>query len=167
MPETTRRLTWVRAVDRYPDLEDDLDHFIALDGEVEVGVVKLMPAPAGEEWMWSMWLTHPGPAFKRPTNGRTPTRGKRRGSCSNAGRRSGSCLGSRTEGRGMSPRWTVTPSGTGRRRRNSLRLACLPWSTTCREGIVSKRKGSPYISGPTTTWRKVKCPDYVRAGEGT
>ena len=33
------------------------------------------------------------------------------------------------------------------------------------EGIVSKRKGSPYISGPTSTWRKVKCPDYVRAGE--
>ena len=33
------------------------------------------------------------------------------------------------------------------------------------EGIVSKRKGSPYISGPTTTWRKVRCPDYVRAGE--
>ena len=33
------------------------------------------------------------------------------------------------------------------------------------EGIVSKRKGSPYTSGPTTSWRKVKCPDYVRAGE--
>ena len=33
------------------------------------------------------------------------------------------------------------------------------------EGIVSKRKGSPYISGPTTSWRKVKCPDYKRAGE--
>ena len=33
------------------------------------------------------------------------------------------------------------------------------------EGIVSKRKGSPYISGPTTTWRKVRCPNYVRAGE--
>ena len=34
------------------------------------------------------------------------------------------------------------------------------------EGIVSKRKGSPYISGPTTSWRKVRCPDYIRAGEG-
>ena len=34
------------------------------------------------------------------------------------------------------------------------------------EGIVSKRKGSPYISGPTTSWRKVKCPDYKREGEG-
>ena len=34
------------------------------------------------------------------------------------------------------------------------------------EGIVSKRKGSPYISGPTTTWRKIRCPNYVRAGEG-
>ena len=33
------------------------------------------------------------------------------------------------------------------------------------EGIVSKRKGSPYITGPTSTWRKVKCPDYVRVGE--
>jgi hypothetical protein len=25
-------------------------------------------------WMWSMLLTHPGPAFRRPTNGLTPTR---------------------------------------------------------------------------------------------
>ena len=33
------------------------------------------------------------------------------------------------------------------------------------EGIVSKRKGSPYISGPTTSWRKIRCPNYVRAGE--
>ena len=34
------------------------------------------------------------------------------------------------------------------------------------EGIVSKRKGSPYISGPTTTWRKVKCPDRQGRGGG-
>src|SRR6476659_2867095 len=74
MPEPSRRLVWMRAVDRDPDLEDDLDHFIALDGEEEVGVVKLVPAPAGEEWMWSLRLTHPGPAFL-PTNGRTQTRG--------------------------------------------------------------------------------------------
>ena len=33
------------------------------------------------------------------------------------------------------------------------------------EGIVSKRKGSPYISGPTSSWCKIKCPNYVRAGE--
>ena len=74
MPESTRRVTWVRAGDRDPDLKDDLDHFIALDGEVEVGVVKFMAAgiDAGS-WMWSMLLVHPGPAFKRPTNGLTPT----------------------------------------------------------------------------------------------
>ena len=49
--------------------------FIAMDGEVEVGTVKFMAVgiDAGS-WMWSMWLTHPGPAFNRPTNGRTPTR---------------------------------------------------------------------------------------------
>jgi hypothetical protein len=75
-PETSRRLTWVRAGERYPDLEDDPDHFIALDGKAEVGVVKLVPAPGGAEWMWSMLLTHPGPAFRRPNNGRTATRGE-------------------------------------------------------------------------------------------
>jgi hypothetical protein len=40
MPETTRRPTWVRAGDL--DLRGDPDHFIALDGEVEVGVVKFL-----------------------------------------------------------------------------------------------------------------------------
>jgi len=32
--------------------------------------------PGGEEWMWSMLLTHRGPAFRPPTNGRTSTRGQ-------------------------------------------------------------------------------------------
>ena len=75
MPETSRRLRGVRAGDLDPDLKDDLDHFLALDGEEEVGVVKFLAAgtDAGS-WMWSMLLTHPGPAFKRPTNGLTPTR---------------------------------------------------------------------------------------------
>jgi hypothetical protein len=31
---------------------------------------------------------------------------------------------------------------------------------------VSKKKGSPYISGPTSLWRKILCPDYSREGEG-
>ena len=74
MPETSHRLTWVREGARYP-VVSDLDSFIALDGEAEVGVVKLVPAPTGqEEWMWSMLLVR-GPAFNRPTNGRTQTRG--------------------------------------------------------------------------------------------
>jgi bifunctional non-homologous end joining protein LigD len=30
------------------------------------------------------------------------------------------------------------------------------------EGIVSKRIGSPYRSGPFPAWRKIKCPEYVR-----
>jgi bifunctional non-homologous end joining protein LigD len=34
------------------------------------------------------------------------------------------------------------------------------------EGIVSKRKGSAYVSGGTRTWRKIRCPGYTRAGEG-
>ena len=38
------RITWIRAGDRYPDLKHDLDNFIALDGETEIGVVK---CPAG------------------------------------------------------------------------------------------------------------------------
>jgi len=75
MPEPLRRLTWVRVGDRYPDVAGTPDHFIALDGEVEIGVVKFMAdgIDAGS-WMWSMLLTHPGPAFSRPTNGLTPTR---------------------------------------------------------------------------------------------
>ena len=76
MPETTRRLTWICIGDRYPDLAGSPDDFLALDGDVEVGVVKRIPVgpvDAGD-WMWSMFLAVPGPTFKRPTNGTTPTR---------------------------------------------------------------------------------------------
>jgi bifunctional non-homologous end joining protein LigD len=31
------------------------------------------------------------------------------------------------------------------------------------EGIVSKRKGRPYRSGPTKDWRKIKCPEDPRS----
>lgn len=30
------------------------------------------------------------------------------------------------------------------------------------EGVVSKKKGSPYSSGRFEGWRKIKCPDYSR-----
>src|SRR5215212_8091286 len=30
------------------------------------------------------------------------------------------------------------------------------------EGIVSKRKSAPYRSGRSDSWRKIKCPDYMR-----
>jgi bifunctional non-homologous end joining protein LigD len=30
------------------------------------------------------------------------------------------------------------------------------------EGIVSKRKDAPYKSGPSSSWRKIKCPGYER-----
>src|SRR3954447_21461539 len=40
------RLVWVRAGERSPDLAGAPDHFIALDGEEEVGVVKADPRPA-------------------------------------------------------------------------------------------------------------------------
>jgi bifunctional non-homologous end joining protein LigD len=30
------------------------------------------------------------------------------------------------------------------------------------EGIISKRRGSPYRSGRSLTWGKIKCPDYER-----
>ena len=76
MPETIRRLVWMRAVDRDPDLEDDLDHFIALDGEEEVGVVK--SGRAGPDCGMDLVhvATHPGPAFKLPTFGQCATRGQ-------------------------------------------------------------------------------------------
>ena len=74
MPNPSRRPTWVRTIDRYPDTTS-ADDFIAMDGETEVGMVKFMAIgiDAGS-WMWSMLLTHSGPAFSRPTNGLTPTR---------------------------------------------------------------------------------------------
>jgi hypothetical protein len=73
--EHAPRLTWVRIGNRYPDLKHDPDRFVALDRGEEVGVVKLLGRgrDAGS-WYWSMWLTHPGPAFRRPTNGTMPTR---------------------------------------------------------------------------------------------
>ena len=42
MPDTSRRLKWVRETDLYPD-GTEADSFIALDGEVEVEVVNLVP----------------------------------------------------------------------------------------------------------------------------
>jgi bifunctional non-homologous end joining protein LigD len=33
------------------------------------------------------------------------------------------------------------------------------------EGIVSKRKDSPYRSGRSDNWRKIKCPNYRRRDE--
>jgi bifunctional non-homologous end joining protein LigD len=32
------------------------------------------------------------------------------------------------------------------------------------EGIISKRLGSPYRSGRSLMWRKIKCPSYERPG---
>ena len=68
------RLVWVRIGDLYPDLKDQPDSFIALDGEdaeTEVGFVMLVEmGPDEGRWMWSMLLT----AFRRPTNGLCATR---------------------------------------------------------------------------------------------
>ena len=44
MPETSRRLKWVRETDLSPD-GTEADSFVALDGEVEVGIVKLVARP--------------------------------------------------------------------------------------------------------------------------
>jgi hypothetical protein len=70
-----RPVTWVRIGDRYPDLKGEPDHFVALDGEAEVGIARFNPTgiDAGT-WMWSMLLVHPGPRFTRPRSGTTPTR---------------------------------------------------------------------------------------------
>src|SRR4029079_14715119 len=72
-----RRLQWCRATDLYPHESGALDDFVALDGQTQVGVMKLMDdAPAGPEWMWSMWVLHPGTAFPRVTKGRCERRGE-------------------------------------------------------------------------------------------
>ena len=71
------RITWIRAGDRYPDLKDDLDHFLALDETSEVGVVKWVETGPDHGWFWSHdGRRHPGPAFKRPTCGQCATRGQ-------------------------------------------------------------------------------------------
>ena len=70
------RLHWIRAGDRYPDLKDETDDFIALAGETEVGVVKWIESGPDHGWVWSMTLVSLGPAFRMPTNGRCETRGE-------------------------------------------------------------------------------------------
>src|SRR3954452_7197571 len=37
-----RPVRWARVTDHYADLRGEADHFLALDGNVEVGVVKLV-----------------------------------------------------------------------------------------------------------------------------
>lgn len=43
------------------------------------------------------------------------------------------------------------------------------YAAACRmglEGIVAKRKGSRYVSGPSKAWVKVKNPAFVRRIDG-
>jgi hypothetical protein len=47
MPPRTVR--WARVADHYADLRGEADHFLALDGNVEVGVVKLVEMREHEE----------------------------------------------------------------------------------------------------------------------
>ncbi|MET0529584.1 MAG: hypothetical protein ABW003_14840 [Microvirga sp.] len=71
----TPAVTWIRIGERHPDLAQERDYFLALDGEVQVGIVRLINfGPETGRWLWSMLLTHPGPAFTRPTSGTAPTR---------------------------------------------------------------------------------------------
>ena len=71
----TRTLTWIRSGDRYPDIAVP-DDFIAMDGDIEVGLVKLVESGPDRGWFWSLTLVHPGPAFRLPTNGQCATRGE-------------------------------------------------------------------------------------------
>ena len=65
---------WERIGDLHPDMKGEPDQFVAMDGKAEVGVVRFVGSgvDAGS-WAWSMLLTHPGPAFNRPTSGIVPT----------------------------------------------------------------------------------------------
>jgi len=58
---------------------------------------------------------------------------------------------------GVSPAIHFSGSFDGPEGQKVLDLACGYF-----EGIVSKRLGSRYRSGPTDNWRKVKCKDYRR-----
>jgi hypothetical protein len=84
-----RKLSGCRIGDLYPDQRGVPDDFIALDGETQVGLVKLVPAPIGVQWMWSMTLVRPGPAFGRPTNSLCQTQGQAARELASAGPPSG------------------------------------------------------------------------------
>ena len=53
-------LIWIRVGDRYADLRDERDHFLALDGVTEVGAVKWVESGPAKGWLWSMARVHPG-----------------------------------------------------------------------------------------------------------
>jgi hypothetical protein len=75
VPDDPPRLTWVWIGDRHPALNHDPDHFVALDGEAQIGIVR--PVAVGPDcgsWMWSLLLPPPGPAFTGQTRGLTLTR---------------------------------------------------------------------------------------------
>ena len=69
-----RIITWARISDLYPDRPDELDLFLAHDGEIEVGGVRFIGSgvDAGS-WAWALNLATPHPGFNRPIVGLTPT----------------------------------------------------------------------------------------------
>ena len=70
-----RPVTWMRAGDRYPDLKAKRDHFLALDGEEIIGVVRLVDSsPRESRWLWSLVPVRRGRTFPRPRSGTTETR---------------------------------------------------------------------------------------------
>ena len=63
-------LTFVKAGARYSDLAAEKDYFIALDGEMQIGMVRLInDGPETGRWQWAMYFVHPEPLFPWPTNG--------------------------------------------------------------------------------------------------
>lgn len=64
---------------------------------------------------------------------------------------------------GKSPFLIFSDSMEGERGEALFRHAC----AANLEGIVSKRKGSAYVSGPTSNWRKIRCPNYTRPGRSS
>ena len=61
---------FVPAGKRYPDLAAEKDYFIAIDGETQIGMVRLIEdGPETGRWQWGMYLVRPGPTFKLPTDG--------------------------------------------------------------------------------------------------
>ena len=67
-------LTWCGIGERYPERADELDLFLALEGDVEVGGVRFIGSGVhAGSWAWALKLANPAPGFNRPIDGMTPT----------------------------------------------------------------------------------------------
>ena len=72
-----RTVSWARIGDVQPDLKGEQHHFVALDDDGDVGIVRQIEAGGKTgQWMWSLTRVHRGPPLNRPRSGSCTTRGE-------------------------------------------------------------------------------------------